>query len=120
MLISLPYFALMRKLNLLRVPLIHEIIGLDIAEMGAQARIDNLVAQAIYRAHQRNMKAQSYHELYRKIKDAKNEKTRLPDESPSRPAANDSLQSAVDINKINMEIESESSKRPPSLQIEEE
>lgn len=33
-LISLPYFLLMRKLNLLRVPLIHEIVGLEIAEMG--------------------------------------------------------------------------------------
>ena len=49
--IALPYFLLMRKLNLLRVPLIHEIIGLDIAEMGSQAKVDNLVAQAIYRAH---------------------------------------------------------------------
>ena len=31
---SLPYFLIMRKLNLLRVPLIHEIVGLEIAEMG--------------------------------------------------------------------------------------
>ena len=43
-LMSVPYFLLMRKLNLLRVPLIHEIIGLDIAEMGSQAKVDNLVA----------------------------------------------------------------------------
>ena len=33
--LSLPYFLIMRKLNLLRVPLIHEIIGLEIAEMGS-------------------------------------------------------------------------------------
>jgi len=32
---SVPYFLLMRKLKLLRVPLIHEIIGLEIAEMGS-------------------------------------------------------------------------------------
>ena len=67
--ITIPYFLLMRKLNLLRVPLIHEIIGLDIAEMGSQAKVDNLVAQAIYRAHQRNMRAQSYRNLYRKTGD---------------------------------------------------
>ena len=47
--IALPYFLLMRKCGLLRVPMIHEVIGLDIAEMGSKAYIDNLVAQAIYR-----------------------------------------------------------------------
>ena len=41
----------MRKLNLLRVPLIHEIVGLEIAEMGSQAHVDSLVAMAIYRSH---------------------------------------------------------------------
>lgn len=34
-LITLPYFCIMKRLRLLRVPLIHEIIGLDIAEMGS-------------------------------------------------------------------------------------
>ena len=48
---TVPYFLIMKKLNLLRVPLIHEVIGLDIAEMGSRAYIDNLIAQAIYREH---------------------------------------------------------------------
>lgn len=61
--LSAPYFLLMRKLNLLRVPLIHEIVGLEIAEMGSQAHVDNLVAFAIYRAHKLNMKAKSYQDL---------------------------------------------------------
>jgi len=37
--ISLAYFLTMRKLNLLRVPLLEEIIGLDAAEMGSSVRI---------------------------------------------------------------------------------
>ena len=121
-LMSVPYFLLMRKLNLLRVPLIHEIIGLDIAEMGSQAKVDNLVAQAIYRAHQRNMKSQSYRNLYRKPHVPKMDQTKLPDVSPMPRSglAEDSLQSDVDINRINMEIDSESSKRGISPQIEEE
>ena len=41
---SLPYFALMDRLNLLRVPLIHEIIGLDIAEMGSKVYIEGQIA----------------------------------------------------------------------------
>lgn len=32
---SVVYFLIMRKLNLLRVPLVHEIIGLDVAQMGS-------------------------------------------------------------------------------------
>jgi len=43
-LIALPYFWIMKRLGLLRVPLIHEIIGLDIAEMGSKAEIDSLIA----------------------------------------------------------------------------
>ena len=39
-LFSLPYFYIMKRLKLLRVPLIHEIIGLDIAEMGSKAHIE--------------------------------------------------------------------------------
>ena len=121
--ITLPYFLLMRKLNLLRVPLIHEIIGLDIAEMGSQAKVDNLVAQAIYRAHQRNMRAQSYRNLYRKPGDPKLEASKLPNVSPVPGAVvnDDSQQSDVDINRINMEIDSQSSQHgPESLQIVEE
>lgn len=38
--LSLIYFLIMRKLNLLRVPLLEEIIGLDAAEMGSQVRIE--------------------------------------------------------------------------------
>ena len=49
---SLPYFYIMKRLKLLRVPLIHEIIGLDVAEMGSTAHVDFLIGQAIYRAHQ--------------------------------------------------------------------
>ena len=37
--ISLAYFLTMRKLKLLRVPLLEEIIGLDAAEMGSSIRI---------------------------------------------------------------------------------
>ena len=68
------------------------------------------------------MKAQSYRNLYRKHGDVKNEQNKLPDISPGPHAreANNSLQSDVDINRINMEIDSESSKREPNLQIEEE
>ena len=49
---SLPYFLVMRKLKLLRVPLIHEIVGLDVTEMGSTAHVDYLIGEAIYRAHQ--------------------------------------------------------------------
>ena len=49
--LTLPYFLVMKKLKLLRVPLIHEIVGLDVSEMGSAVHIDNLIGQAIYRAH---------------------------------------------------------------------
>ena len=39
-LFSFPYFYIMKRLKLLRVPLVHEIIGLDIAEMGSTTYID--------------------------------------------------------------------------------
>ena len=39
-LFALPYFLIMTRLNLLRVPLIFEIIGLDIAEMGSKVYIE--------------------------------------------------------------------------------
>ena len=41
----------MKKLKLLRVPLINEIVGLDVSEMGSTAHIDYLIGQSIYRAH---------------------------------------------------------------------
>ena len=62
-LIALPYFWIMKRLGLLRVPLIHEIIGLDIAEMGSNAEIDSLIAQSIYRAHQQAVKSQNHRRL---------------------------------------------------------
>jgi ammonia channel protein AmtB len=37
--ISFAYFLAMKKLKLLRVPLLEEIIGLDAAEMGSAVRI---------------------------------------------------------------------------------
>ena len=49
--LTLPYFLIMKKLKLLRVPLVHEIVGLDVSEMGSTAHIDYLIGQAIYRAH---------------------------------------------------------------------
>ena len=51
---TLPYFLIMKRLGLLRVPLLFEVIGLDIAEMGSKAHIDDLIAMSIYRAHQMN------------------------------------------------------------------
>lgn len=41
---SLVFFLLMRKLNLLRVPLVHEIMGLDVAEMGSSAQVRSLIS----------------------------------------------------------------------------
>lgn len=41
---AFPYFYTMKRLNLLRVPLIHEIIGLDVAEMGSKIYIENQIA----------------------------------------------------------------------------
>lgn len=38
--ISLIYFLIMKKLNLLRVPLVEEIMGLDYAEMGSKVTIE--------------------------------------------------------------------------------
>ena len=51
MILSLSFFWIFKKLKLLRVPLIEEILGLDLAQMGSQATIDNVVAQEIYKAH---------------------------------------------------------------------
>lgn len=61
--ITFPYFWIMRRLGLLRVPLIHEIIGLDVAEMGSKAHIDDLIAMSIYRAHQLHQKRQMHAEM---------------------------------------------------------
>ena len=38
--ISLLYFFVMKKLKLLRVPLLEEVIGLDFAEMGSKVRVE--------------------------------------------------------------------------------
>ena len=38
--LSLIYFFIMKKLGLLRVPLLEEIIGLDCAEMGSKIRVE--------------------------------------------------------------------------------
>lgn len=62
---TLPYFLIMKKLKLLRVPLIHEIVGLDVAEMGSTAHIDNLIGQALYKAHQMAVKTKKYNGLRR-------------------------------------------------------
>lgn len=48
---ALPFFYVMKRLGLLRVSLLHEIIGLDIAEMGSKAEVDSLIALSIYRVH---------------------------------------------------------------------
>jgi len=60
LIITIPFFIILNKLKLLRVPLIDEVIGLDVAEMGSVAVIDNLVASAIYRAHQNGVKSMKY------------------------------------------------------------
>ena len=48
--ISLIYFILMKKLGLLRVPLLEEVIGLDFAEMGSKVRVDMKIAEGIVRS----------------------------------------------------------------------
>ena len=48
--ISLLYFILMKKLGLLRVPLLEEIIGLDFAEMGSKVKVDMKIAEGIVRS----------------------------------------------------------------------
>jgi len=48
--ISLLYFILMKKLGLLRVPLLEEVIGLDFAEMGSKVRVDMKIAEGIVRS----------------------------------------------------------------------
>ena len=37
--ISIIYFFFMKKLDLLRVPLLEEVIGLDVAEMGSKVTV---------------------------------------------------------------------------------
>ena len=37
--ISIIYFFIMKKLDLLRVPLLEEVIGLDVAEMGSKVTV---------------------------------------------------------------------------------
>lgn len=50
LLFSIPYFLIMKKLGLLRVPLVYEIIGLDVAEMGSKAHVENLISASIQQA----------------------------------------------------------------------
>lgn len=61
--LTLPYFLIMRRFGLLRVPLLFEIIGLDVAEMGSEAKVDELIAMSIYRAHQSHKKHSRVREL---------------------------------------------------------
>ncbi len=58
MILSLSFFWILKKLKLLRVPLIDEILGLDLAQMGSQAVVDNVVAQAIYKAQRHAVRLQ--------------------------------------------------------------
>ena len=53
---SLLYFLIMKKLNLLRVPLLEEIIGLDTAEMGSTVRVESKVEEGIVK-----MKTLNFH-----------------------------------------------------------
>jgi len=45
--LSLIYFLIMKKLGLLRVPLLEEIIGLDCAEMGSKVRVETKIEEGI-------------------------------------------------------------------------
>jgi len=47
--LSLIYFLIMKKLGLLRVPLLEEIIGLDCAEMGTKVRVETKIEEGIVR-----------------------------------------------------------------------
>jgi len=47
--LSLIYFLIMKKLGLLRVPLLEEIIGLDCAEMGSKVRVETKIEEGIVR-----------------------------------------------------------------------
>ena len=47
--ISLAFFFTMKKLGLLRVPLLEEIIGLDCAEMGSKVKVEMIIAEGIVR-----------------------------------------------------------------------
>ena len=53
---SLLYFLIMKKLNLLRVPLLEEIIGLDASEMGSRVRVESKVEEGIVK-----MKTLNFH-----------------------------------------------------------
>lgn len=48
--LSALYFVLIKKLGILRVPLLEEIVGLDIAEMGSKAHISHKVEDQIIRS----------------------------------------------------------------------
>lgn len=57
--LSLIFFLIMKKLKLLRVPLLEEIIGLDSAEMGSKVRVEMKIAEGIVKQqtlnfHKRN------------------------------------------------------------------
>jgi len=47
---SLIYFLVMKKLNLLRVPLFEEIVGLDPAEMGSKVRVEKDIGGGLRRS----------------------------------------------------------------------
>lgn len=47
--ISIIYFLVMKKIGLLRVPLLEEVIGLDVAEMGSKVRIQRQIAEGLTR-----------------------------------------------------------------------
>lgn len=49
-LISLIYFMVMKKFGLLRVSLLDEVIGLDVAEHGSEVRVQTKIAEGIARS----------------------------------------------------------------------
>lgn len=48
--ISLIYFMVMKKFGLLRVSLLDEVIGLDVAEHGSEIRVQTKIAEGIARS----------------------------------------------------------------------
>ena len=48
-LFSVIYFLVMKKVGLLRVPLLEEVIGLDVAEMGSRIKVQMKIAEGIVR-----------------------------------------------------------------------
>lgn len=79
--ISLIFFLIMKKCNLLRVPLLEEIIGLDSAEMGSKVKVEMKIAEGIVKQqtlnfHKRNsinsfMSSPTFRKGKREIEEAK-------------------------------------------------